>query len=206
MTDAASPDPTGSPEIVARPAWDYRLKRVGLVIVALGLGFYFLYDGYVGYPKANAEAAEKRAKIPHTDGDIQLQKVLGYCLPVAALALLARWMFRSRGQVRLADDTLFVPGAAPIPISAMKSIDEANLNRWKRKGIVDIPYQLPGMTEPALVRLDDDPYQPAPMGEIFRRIRARTNPELEAEERDQDIEDEPSDSADDPERADDRSQ
>src|SRR5437660_427563 len=75
--------------------------------------------------------------------DIKLNKCLGILLPPLSIALLAWWLYGSRGQYRFDGTTLQVPGHPPVPLNALRKIDRS---RWDRKGIAYIDYQLPGTT------------------------------------------------------------
>lgn len=176
-------------EYTARAGSYYRNVRYAVFVAALALGAYFLYDGYVGYPQDNERYAEllaeqnrlqeageqaAAAKVAreldeykhHSDTDIFWQKVLGYGLPPVGILLMARWWYKSRGQVRLdPDDTLHVPGHDPIPLASMKGVDD---RVWDRKGIADVEYTAPEGEKRA--RLDDFVYERGPIDKIHDRL------------------------------------
>ena len=49
--------------IVAVASRDYRIRRYIMTVLMLGFGAYFLYDGYIGYPKENRAASDARRRI-----------------------------------------------------------------------------------------------------------------------------------------------
>jgi hypothetical protein len=182
-TSISAPDPTGAAatgdDVVARGDWRYRLKWVGLGLLFLAGAGWFLYDGYVGWPRANAEArqkAEAEGKAApeklKTDLDIRLQKIIGYSLIPLSLFVVFRGLHGTRGVYRLAGDTLHVPGHPPVPFDAIRAIDQS---KWKRKGIAYIDYELNGKT--ARLTLDNYRYEVDPTEEIHNRILAAVAPE-----------------------------
>src|SRR5688572_3402410 len=79
-------EPVGTPvdpnaEIVARFGWEYRLKRYAIVAMLVGMGAWFAYDGFIKWPRLNAEARAKNEKEPHPGFDVPLQRILGTTLP-----------------------------------------------------------------------------------------------------------------------------
>lgn len=183
-------------DIVATAGTYYRRARYIMAALLLFGGLYFLYDGYVGYPKHNAEleaverqigdaqaagdeekAAALRVELTkmdkaHPASDIRLQKQLGYALPPVALALLAWTLYRSRGQYRLSGDTLHIPGHPPVKIS---EITEINNTLWERKGIANIKYAT-AAGQSGEFKLDDFVYDRKPTDAIYDRILAFHQP------------------------------
>jgi hypothetical protein len=183
-------------EVIARPSTEYRVKRYLMVALVVGFGFYFLYDGYIGWPAHNARVADvnrrlveaeqagddanasqlrvelSKMKKPYTGKDLLLQKFLGYTLPPLGLALLAWTFHNSRGRYVLRNDTLEVPGHPPVPLSRVRRIDR---QKWDRKGIAYLDYELEGGTK-GTVRLDDFIYERVPTDEIFKRVENAVAP------------------------------
>ena len=109
----------------------------------------------------------------HTDTDILLQRGLGFLLPPLGILLLARWLYISRGQVRLdPSDTLHAPGHPPVPASAITAVDDA---LWERKGIAYVRYDLPGGAG-GTVKLDDFVYDRKPIDAIHDRLKHVVRP------------------------------
>jgi hypothetical protein len=189
-------DTAAAPTIVARPShyWrDYRAKRLALSVMLVVFGVLFAYDGFVAWPKQNAEIDQlgkqieearkngedrkvseldaRRSHIKlHSDMDILMQKVLAFVLIPGGVALLAWSFYQSRGQYRLAENVLHVPGHPPVPLDAITSIDKT---RWERKGIAQLDYELPGGAK-GIVTLDDFVYQQRPTDDIFAYIERYT--------------------------------
>jgi hypothetical protein len=179
--------------IVARASNEYRLKRLAIVVMLVGMGGWFAYDGWYNWPhenqriaqlKSDIDAARKAGDEPqvrkltveinsltlHTDLSLQLQKVLALSLPPLGLFVLVWSLYYSRGEYRLRDNQLHVPGHPPIPLDAIRSIDRTD---WDRKGIAWINYELPsGIARSAC--LDDFIYQRKPTDEIFKQIELYT--------------------------------
>ena len=172
---------------------DRRYYRRFLIIgiAALGWALYCLYDGFIGYPRerdafrrldAEIKAAQERGAPydhlldeqkrykNHNDASIMLQRGLGFALPPLALLMLIRWLYISRGEIRIDDDdTLHAPGHPPIPAAAVTAIDD---DLWDRKGIAYVEYELPGGAS-GTVRLDDFVYERPPVDAIHDRLAHR---------------------------------
>jgi hypothetical protein len=177
-SEPASTEPGG--DIVARGDSWFRLKWVGMGLIFLVAGGgWFLYDGFVGWPRANeeliAKAKSENRPIPekslHSDTDIALQKVIGFGVIPVALLIAFRGLYGTRGEYRLSGNTLHVPGHPPVPLDAVRAIDQT---KWDRKGIAYIDYELNGKT--GRLKLDDFMYQREPTDQIHDRIVAAVSP------------------------------
>jgi hypothetical protein len=187
----AKRDDADGGEIIARAAREFRLKRYAMVVLLVGAGLYFAYDGYQGYPSHNRRVADVQRRLdeaeqakdeaaastlrvelskmrePHSDSDIRLQRQLGWALPPLGLALLARSLYQSRGRYRLAGQTLEVPGHPPVAMSQITRLDDS---QWDRKRVAKVEYDL-GNGRTGRLKLDDWIYQQEPTVQIFERIR-----------------------------------
>ena len=186
-----------SPEpIVARAGTYFRNTRYIMCALLIGLGFWFGYDGFVGYPKLNQKIAVLRADYekaanardqgranrlleemkllgaPKTDMDIFIQKLLWFGLPPLGILLLIRALHISRGEYRLEGTTLQVPGHPPVPFENITEIDR---RLWDRKGIAYVSYDL-GDGRQGRIKLDDFLYDRPPTDEIFKRIENYVTP------------------------------
>lgn len=174
----------------ARAGGYFRNVRLIFVAVTFGMGLWFLYDGFVKYPEQRAEyrrldvevrqidpisqpeeyqraIAERDQHRDRTDADILLQRLLGITLPLVAILLLGRWLYISRGEIRLDEnDTLHVPGHAPIPFDQIRWMDD---DRWDRKGIAIVHCGGEGREDS--VKLDDFVYERGPVDMIHDRLR-----------------------------------
>ena len=180
--------PTGP--FIARAASYYRNVRFLIVAAMIGMGAWFLYDGFVAWPaeqekyyalQEQIDEAERRGDLseatrlrkeqegvePHDGFDIPTQKIFGFSLPPLALLMLARWLYISRGEVRLsADDTLHAPGHPPLTPADIEEIDDAS---WDRKGISTIYYD-DRSGNVGRVKLDDFIYDRKPIDAIHDRL------------------------------------
>ena len=194
----ATPKVTGTPEdlIIAGPASYYRMTRYIMVTLLLGMGLWFGYDGFKGWPNENTQITELAKKLDqlkkadegkpspseeytklsadplarkpiHTDFDIMLQKGLAFGLPVAALLMFLWARHNSRGEYRIAGQLLSVPGHPNVPFAAILEIDKA---LWDRKGIAYVTYR--SGAGKAKLRLDDFIYERDPTDEIYKRLEA----------------------------------
>jgi hypothetical protein len=176
-------------EISARAGRYFRNARYLIVAAALAVGFWFGHDGWINWPAENAKIAQlekqqedarsrkddaeadrlagdlKRYSF-HSDMDLLLQKVLAIALPVLGLSYLVYTLYRSRGEIRLASDVLYVPGHPPIGASIITRIDD---RAWDRKGISRVYYQLEGKSESRVV-LDDFVYEHKPIRAMHDRL------------------------------------
>ena len=201
------PQPATQP-FVAHAGKTYRRYRYIMFVLMFGFGLAFLNDGFFRYPRHNRERNAKQEQIDavraeslndtkqsrlatlqaeqkpmpqlHADFDLKIQRLLGFGLPPLATCVLILWLRRSRGEYRLENDTLHVPGYPPIPLETINSLDKT---KWDRAGIAFATYRLPnGKT--GTVRLDDFIYEAYPIRDmvkcieesIIARAQAQQNP------------------------------
>ncbi len=181
-----------SGDIVASGGRYYRNARFIIVAMFLFWGLWSIRDGFYKYPRERDESLQKYVKkaqdelkrdltaaeieeirigspIPHQGNyDILFNCVLGILLPPASLLVLAWTLYNSRGEYRLSENTLHIPGHPPIPLDAIHRIDKT---RWDRKGIAIIEYELSG-GKAGLVKMDDFVYAQDPTDAIMDRIEA----------------------------------
>jgi hypothetical protein len=201
-TAPADAEPTGP--IVARAGSYYRRMRYIMVTLMVGVGCWFLYDGFVGWPRQNArydEIVRRQMAAPENspdraaasaelkkhgarreDHELLTQKIIGFGLPVASVAYLLFILHRSRGEVRFDNDVIHAPGHPPIPLTAITDIDK---RLWDRKGIARISYEADGKS--GVLTLDDFIYDQKPIDRIYDKViayakaqSAETNPAAEA--------------------------
>jgi hypothetical protein len=182
--------------IVAGPGRYYRNTRYIMLLVLVGMGIWFGYDGFVGWPKLNQQIASLQAEqlqaqrqgnqklaneisqrlnqlgTPKTDWDLGLQKLLCFALPPLGIGLLIRALYNSRGEYRLEGTTLHVPGHPPVPFDNISEIDR---RLWDKKGIAYASYDL-GDGRQGTLRLDDFVYDRPPTDAIFERMEKHVNP------------------------------
>lgn len=185
---AVQEPPAAGPH-VARAGRYFRNVRYLIFAAGLFFGLYFLYDGFIGYPRERAEyrrleqaiveaqnrgepIAELRREQAeyddHNDAAIILQRVLGFGLVPLSILLLIRCLYISRGEIRLDEqDTLHVPGREPIAATSLESVDDT---LWERKGIAVVHYRDAGLNH-GQVKLDDFVYDRAPIDAIHERLK-----------------------------------
>jgi hypothetical protein len=173
MTDTAPAVSQTTGDIIARASTMYRAKWCVMGFALLAYGWWSLYDGYVKYPRLNAEAAGRGLTVlPHGGYDIPLNRLFGFALQPLGAIILAWAFYSSRGQYRLVGDTLHAPGHPPVGFGDIRAIDQS---KWDRKGIAIIEYDVNGKT--GALKLDDYLYEREPTDQIYDRILAAVAPE-----------------------------
>lgn len=195
-------------EIVARAGRYYRNTRYLMFVLLVGMGVWFGYDGWVGWPRENAivddlrtqqrqaesqgaAGVEKLKQIntelknhkEHTHSDLRLQRVLAIALPPLGLAMLIWALRQSRGAYRMSGTKLSVPGHPTIDLSEIKSV---NNDLWDRKGIAWVKYETAD-GQSGEIKLDDFLYDRPPTDAIYERIAEHMGLETEDEDDDDDV-------------------
>jgi hypothetical protein len=155
--------------IVARAGKYYRRTRIVMVLVLLAYGGWSIYDGFINWP--NWPVTHPNEK-PKSVMDINFNKALGVSLPPLALILLFRALVLSRGEYRLEDDVVYIPGHPPVPLEKIQMVHR---DKWDAKGIADIDYDLSDARtgqagDRDTFRLDDFVYEREGTDEIFKEI------------------------------------
>jgi hypothetical protein len=170
-SDAASVPPPG--DIVARAGRYYRNTRYILTAALVIYGLWNIRDGYFNWPADNERYRQYAAQHgldpnakPHSDADVLINRILGIVLPPGSILLLAWALRNSRGEIRLSNDVLSVPGHPPVPLMNVEAIDK---QRWDRKGIALVSYRLDS-GKFGKIKLDDFVYDRPPVDRIFERI------------------------------------
>jgi hypothetical protein len=154
--------------IVAKAAKVYRYKRYALVIFIFCYGLFSLYHGFKVYPRENQQAREQGLEVmPHPGFDVQFNVVMGIALPPLSLVFLGWTLYASRGRYEFDGQTITVPGHANVSVKQIKKIDR---EKWDRKGIAYLHYQVPGNAKLAVITVDDFIYEQAPTDEMFKQI------------------------------------
>ncbi len=184
-------------EILAPPDTRYRRKHLIFAFITFAVGFWFAYDGWIGWPKHNEEVRQVKLDIEksrnaadqkkleelqtklskmhevYNDWSIGLQKFLALLLPLAGIGYGIWTWHAARGRYRLVGHTLEIPGHGEIPLSDIRSIDKT---RWDRKGIAVIHYQAHHPQRERSFKLDDFAYERKPTDEILDRLEAYLAP------------------------------
>jgi hypothetical protein len=158
--------------IVARAATYYRMTRYLMVVVLLGYGLWSLYDGFYKWPMQNHDAQAKGIEVlPHPGLDVPFNRVFGIVLPPLSIVMLIYILRRSRGEIRLDEQTLTAPGHPPITLDQVTAIDQ---RQWERKGIAYVEYDVGA--KKGRVMLDDFIYERQPIDEMYEKIVAYVAP------------------------------
>ncbi len=176
MTEGQTPL-SNDGEIIAAASRDYRWKRYLLVAVLLGYGIWSIHDGFFKWPQENDARRAKGFPDAHSSLDIKLNQSLGMLLPPLSVVFLVWSLYQSRGVYRFDGTTLHVPGHPPIPLNAVRKL---NREKWDRKGIAFVDYQIPGTARAGRIRLDDFIYEREPVDQIFAVIETSLGGETAA--------------------------
>lgn len=198
-----SQQPQNDPsDIVARAAPYYRNTRYIMAAMLIGMGAWFAYDGWIGWPEQNRQfdrlsaeidaadkagdddtrtqlIQERKAYNEHGKMDILFQKLLAITLPPLGVFTLYWALRNSRGEFRLSGQTLDVPGHDAVNFDQIRRLDK---KLWDRKGIAYIDYEPSGGGELRRFKLDDFVYQRKPIDEIYDRIDKYVTPPMESDE------------------------
>jgi hypothetical protein len=162
------PEQTAPPSaIVARAGTYYRVTRYIMTVVLILYGAWSIYDGFYNWQPQRWAITHPR-EVQKTHADIFLNEALGIVLPICGLLVLIYTLRKSRGEYRLENAVLSVPGHPPVPLDQIQSVDK---QLWDRKGIAVIHYEVTG-SPPATLKLDDFVYQRDPTDKIFDEIQA----------------------------------
>ena len=134
QTPAADAVPTGP--VVAKAGRYYRVARYLMTVLLIAYGAWSIYDGFYSWPNWPITHPRER---PKTDTDIMLNKVLGVLLPPMGIGVLIWAIYNSRGEYRMENGVVHVPGHPPVPLDKIQSV---NRELWDRKGIAFIEYDL----------------------------------------------------------------
>lgn len=170
----------------------YMARLLVVALITLIGGFWFSYDGFIGYPHQQlvaraymqfqdegrvdqwpAYAREKGWTVspesPKTDSDIWLQRLLGMlALPVGLIFGAAT--LRSLGRYVACDEEgLITPRYPKVPFTAIKELDKS---RWQKKGIVVVHFELDGKA--GRIVLDDWKMNTEKTEQVLRSIEQQT--------------------------------
>lgn len=192
-TSAEPTKPTFTQPIVAIPDRKFFIKRMVIATVVAGFAAFFLYDGFVRYPNHNRKVGDVEAQrkalgtdapVEQTapldkelrdlgnkksDFDILLQKLIGFALTPVGLFLLFKFLKESRGELKLENDVIHVPGHPPVPIGSITAVNNV---RWEKKGIALFEYRLADGTS-GRFKIDDFVFVRPPTDAIHDEILAK---------------------------------
>jgi hypothetical protein len=183
QTEAVATEPTDAGPIVARAGRYYRVARYLMTFLLMTYGAWSIYDGFYSWPQWPQTHPREN---PKSHVDILLNQVLGVVLPPMGLAVLAWALYNSRGQYRLENGVVTIPGHPPVPLDKIQSV---NREAWDRKGIAYVEYDLTdapvrtkstgpvsyeGVRKGAqgTFKIDDFVYERDPTDKIFKAIES----------------------------------
>lgn len=193
-----------SEPVIARAGSYYRRTRYIMFLLMFGFGVMAILDGFKRYPEHDRkfdEISERLAKAKaagstdevgkieeelrkhgakHAAWDIPFNQIAGIVLPPISLAVLAWVLYRSRGEIKMENQTISVPGHPPVPFGAITAIDT---RLWDRKGIAQVEYAIPGGASGKFT-LDDFIYDRPPIDKIYDSITAYVNKAVDSGETD----------------------
>lgn len=175
----------------------WKFLVMGLAVFVYG-GLFFLYDGFVRYPRINSEIATYNAQISQMEKDgkpieevaalktkrdglgkehdnlsLMLQRGIGMvCTPLGAW-MLWRHLRATSGKYLLENDVLTLPRHKPIPIDSVTAVRNA---KWMTKGLAYFDFKRPDGSAGSFT-LDALAYESKPSDaihdEIVERFRRR---------------------------------
>ena len=172
------------------PTWKKQKLLVALFLMAFG--FYFFFDGAVGWPRSNArflkhkefveaghpeqwrEYARSRGwkeEPPHKlygRSDIVGQFVFGGLLDLVGALLLAYWATQKNRVLRTDADAVFTPSGTRVPFSAITGLGK---KKWDSKGLATVRYEIDGRQGKFIV--DDYKFEAEPTRAILTEIEER---------------------------------
>lgn len=178
---------------------DYRWRRLaGLMVLCLGMGAWFLYDGFYVYPlhgEAYGEYTrfEKEGRLAdwpayartkgypdgtqgppreHSQLDILFQRAAGSLLTPIGLVLLFQFLASFHRYVASDTSGLSTGPGRHVPYEAITSV---NKRLWDRKGVAYIHYNHSGTK--GHITLDDWKFDKRAIHQILRDVESRIRPE-----------------------------
>ena len=144
----------------------YRITRYVMVVLLFGYGIMSIYDGFIRYPRENAEDTAKGLEnVRHPGLDVPFNKSFGVGLPPLSIVMLIYVLRKSRGEFRFDGKTLFAPGHPPVPLENIVAVDQ---RLWDRKGIAYVDYDLG--SDKGRITLDDFIYERPPIDAMHKAI------------------------------------
>lgn len=178
---------------------DYRWRRLaGLMVLCLGMGGWFSYDGFVLYPHQRHIAQEFRRfeqegrkdqwtdyahergwpdgregpPIDRSELDIRFQQIMGVALAPVGLVLAYMFLMSFRRSIASDESGLVTDAGRQVPYEAITAL---NKRLWSRKGVAYVHYKHGGAA--GLITLDDWKYDRQAIHQILRDVEARVRPE-----------------------------
>jgi hypothetical protein len=173
----------------ARVSSIWKKQKLFIALFFLGVGFYFLFDGLIGYPRKNErwQAHEEQVKAhgekgwkayadsrgwsstpPHkfyTKTDIISQYVFaGITASVGAL-LLIYWITQKDRRLRTDAEAVYTPTGTRVPFSSIIGLGK---KKWESKGLATVRYEEQGRHRQFIV--DDYKFEAEAAKQILTEI------------------------------------
>jgi hypothetical protein len=163
---------------------EWKQRMLIMMLVLGGMGCWFLFDGFVAYPRNNAWASvyfelvekhgkdtpeldaawaqvckernwsEEKPKKIYTEGDIRTQIILGIIALLGAGAVYRNYSKSLTTTTRLENGIIILPGGEQIALTQVRALSK---RRWENKGIADLSYE-PELGKAKKFILDDYKY------------------------------------------------
>lgn len=168
------------------------IQQKGLIpVFLLGFSMWFLWDGFIGYPRSNARwdaheslkdksgewekyAASRgwTTEPPHRrfeKKDLAGQYICAGVAGAIGIFSLIFWLRARKMVIRSDADAVFTPSGKRVPYGSITQIDR---RKWKSKGLATVFYSLDGAKGRFV--LDDAKYEPTALDAILEDIQQHT--------------------------------
>lgn len=177
----------------ALPSREWKKRMYLLLLFSFGMGGYFFYDGYIGYPKANERAhaflehkegkdgkklsewpafaasrgwVEKDPGEPKTEKDLRDQKIWGTGCCVLGVLVAGCFFYMKRFKITADENQIYPPRGEPVRFDAITGFD---MRKWDKKGIAIANYTKSGRS----MKLVLDDWKYAGAEQILREAQTR---------------------------------
>jgi hypothetical protein len=117
IQDVPAAEPSGGP-VVAKAGRYYRVARYLMVLLLFGYGAWSIYDGFYSWPNWTDTHPWKNPRPTPTSSSTRSSASAS---PPMGLIILGWALYNSRGEYRLENGILHVPGHPPIPLEKIQS-------------------------------------------------------------------------------------
>lgn len=173
---------------------NYLLRLGGIALACCAVGFWFLYDGAIAYPRQRTRAVRYLEFVendqlerweefateqgwstedpgePKSEYDIAFQYVIGgLSLSVSVFYMLAFLSYRGRW-IEMNEDGLRTNGGKVVAFHEITAVDK---RRWDDKGIVKISFA--GEQGKGRLVLDDWKFEDEPIEAMLKAVEDRTS-------------------------------
>jgi len=142
-------------------------QKLFVALFLLGIGAWFYWDGFVGYPRSNerflvhqdlvkndhegdwpAVAGQKgwTTEVPHklyNAGEVRLQWICGTFASLLGIISLVYWFTQKSRILRTDDEAVYSPAGTRVPFQAITGLGK---KKWEAKGLATVLYEIDGRT------------------------------------------------------------